>query len=248
MGKVIKKILIVCIWLLLWQLVAIVIHNKILLAGPVETLGSLQRMAGEAEFWNSLKSSYLHIMLGALIGIVLATAFSALGFKYEIVKDILSPVVTAIKAVPVASFIILVLIWIGSENVSTVVVALVVFPVMYIGINNAFASADKKLLEMAYVYRMPGFNTFRYIYLPVLIPGIKSALSVAIPMGFKSGVAAEVIGQPLLSMGNGLYKAKIYLDTGDVFAWTIVIVLVSFVTEKLFLFLVSLADKGGKVK
>ncbi len=248
MGKVFKKIVIVCLWLVIWQLVAIIIHNKILLAGPVETAGSLVRMSGEPEFWDSLKSSYIHIMLGALLGIVLAMVLSAVAFKYEIVKEILSPLVSAIKAVPVASFIILVLIWIGSDSVSTVIVTLVVFPIMYVGINNALSSADSKLLEMAHVYRMPGFNTFRFIYFPALMPGIKSALSVAIPMGFKSGVAAEVIGQPLLSMGNGLYKAKIYLDTGDVFAWTLVIVLVSWVTEKLFLLLVSLIEKGGKAK
>ncbi len=248
MGKLVRKTGIAILWLVIWQLLAVIVHNKILLAGPVETAGALARMTSEPEFWDSISQSYAHIMLGIFIGIVLGVVLSLLAHRYAIISELLSPLVTALKAIPVASFIILILIWIGSENVATVVVGLVVFPITYVGMENGFTAADDKLLEMAHVYRMPGFNQFRFIYLPSLIPSITAAISLAVPMGFKSGVAAEVIGQPLLSMGNGLYKAKIYLDTGDVFAWTFVIVLISWVTEKLILLILSLFKKGGRTK
>ncbi len=245
MQRIIKGIIAIVFWLLVWQIAAFIVHNKVLLAGPFETVSALIRMTGEAEFWQSLVSSYLHIMLGVLLGCILGVLLSCLSYRYSVMETFLSPLVMTIKAIPVASFIILILIWIGSENVSTVIVTLVVFPIVYIGIGNGLKAADDKLLEMAYVYRMPGFNKFRYIYLPSLFPFILSALSLAIPMGFKSGVAAEVIGQPVNSMGNGLYRAKIYLDTGDLFAWTVVIVFVSFITEKIILKILSLFGKGG---
>ncbi len=245
MQKNIKNIAATVFWLLVWQVAAFIVHNKILLAGPVETVSALLRMAKEADFWQSLMNSYLHIILGILIGCTLGLVMSCLSYKYKILETFLYPLVLTIKAVPVASFIILILIWIGSENVSTVIVSLVAFPIVYIGVANGLKSTDEKLLEMAYVYRMPTFNKFRYIYVPALFPSIISAISLAIPMGFKSGVAAEVIGQPLQSMGNGLYRAKIYLDTGDLFAWTAVIVFVSFVTEKVILMVLSLIGKGG---
>ena len=244
MNKILKGVAAAIFWLLVWQVAALIVHNKILLVGPVETANSLVRMTGESEFWQSICTSYTHIMLGILIGTVFGVGLGILAYRVKIAEVFLSPLVTAMKAVPVASFIILILIWIGSGNVSIFISALVVFPILYTAMTNGLMAADARLLEMAKVYRMPGLNTFRYIYFPKLLPFLHGALSLAIPMGFKSGVAAEVIGQPLGSMGNGLYRAKIYLDTGDLFAWTVVIVAVSYITEKVILWLLALFNKN----
>ncbi len=243
MIKVLKNICIAAFWLVVWQIAALIVHNKILLAGPVETLMALVRMSGEAEFWGSIWNSYAGIMAGIILGIVLGIGLAVLSFKYEIIGMFLSPLVATVKAIPVASFIILILIWLGNEHVSTFVSMLVVFPILYVGTSNGLKAADKKLLEMAHVYRMPALNKFKFIYFPAIIPFLISAFSLAIGMGFKSGVAAEVIGQPLMSMGNSLYRAKIFLDTGDLFAWTFVIIMVSWVTEKLVLLILSLVKR-----
>ncbi len=243
MIKVLKNICIAAFWLVVWQIAALIVHNKILLAGPVETFLALVRMSGEKEFWGSIWNSYAGIMAGIILGIVLGIGLAVLSFKYEIVGMFLSPLVATVKAIPVASFIILILIWLGNEHVSTFVSMLVVFPILYVGTSNGLKAADKKLLEMAHVYRMPAFNKFKFIYFPAIIPFLISAFSLAVGMGFKSGVAAEVIGQPLMSMGNSLYRAKIFLDTGDLFAWTFVIIMVSWITEKLVMLLLSLAKR-----
>ena len=242
--KYLKKIGIAAIWLLIWQLLAIIIHNKILLAGPIESLNALLAMAKTEEFTASVIASVIHIVVGVLVGSVLGIVLGALSLKFGLLRDFLSPVVTTIKSVPVASFVVLILIWIGSNNLSTVIVSLVVFPILYLATTNGLSAADDKLLEMAHVYRMPTANKVRYIYLPALIPSYLGAFSVAIGMGFKSGAAAEVIGQPLLTMGNGLYKSKVNLDTAEVFAWTFMIVLASFVVEKLFMLIISLANRA----
>ena len=241
--KYIKKAGIAAIWLLIWQLLAIIIHNKILLAGPLESLNALLEMANTSEFMTSVITSVAHIVLGVLIGSVLGIILGALSLRFKLLGEFLSPVVTTIKSVPVASFVVLILIWIGSDNLSTVIVSLVVFPILYLATTNGLSAADDKLLEMAHVYRMPTANKVRYIYLPALIPSYLGAFSVAVGMGFKSGAAAEVIGQPLLTMGNGLYKSKIYLDTAEVFAWTFTIVIASFVIEKLFMLIISLIKR-----
>ncbi|WP_051208686.1 ABC transporter permease [Butyrivibrio sp. WCD3002] len=248
MTKFIKNVVAAVFWLFVWQIIALIVHNKVLLAGPIEAFNALIRMAGEAEFWQSVSASYLHIIAGIFIGILLGGLLSVLSYKNELIEMFLSPLVLALKSIPVASIIILILIWVGSDFISTFISALVALPIMYVGMKNGFSSADKKLLEMAHVYRMPPVNQFRFIYLPALFPSLLSAISLAVGMGFKSGIAAEVIGQPLLSMGNGLYRAKIYLDTGDVFAWTFVIILVSWITEKIVMLLLSLVKKGGGIK
>ena len=248
MVKTAKNCMVAVFWLIIWQIAALLVNNKILLAGPLETVSALKNLAESRDFWDSIITSYGHIMLGILIGAVIGASLSILAYIFPVVGMFLSPLVTTIKSIPVASFIILILIWIGSDNVSVFISGLVVFPILYVGMENGLKSADEKLLEMAHVYRMPRWNSFKYIYFPALIPFLVSACALAIPMGFKSGVAAEVIGQPLLSMGNGLYRAKIYLDTGELFAWTLVIILISWATEKVVLLLLSLFNRKGEKK
>ena len=240
--KVLKKAVPVLAWLLIWQLVALIIHNKILLAGPIETVRALISLSGTADFWESVAESTWRILLGFFVGAVLGTGAAYLAYTKEFIRDFLHPFVVTLKSVPVASFVILLLIWFGSKNISVIICAMVVFPILYLSTLEGLLSTDVRLLEMAEVFRMPGMRVIRYIFLPQLRPFFQSAFKLAIGMSFKSGIAAEVIGQPLHTMGNGLYLAKVYLETGELFAWTIVIVLISFICEKI----LALATGGTK--
>ena len=140
-----------------------------------------------------------------------------------------------LKAVPVASFVIILLIWAGNRMLSLYISALVALPLLYLNTLSGLKATDPKLLEMATVFHMPTLRRLRFIYLPALFPYLYSAFQTALGMAWKSGVAAEVIGQPLGSMGNGLYNAKIYLETGELLSWTIAIILISYLFERLFL-------------
>ena len=149
-----------------------------------------------------------------------------------------------LKAVPVASFVILALIWAGSRNLSVVIAFLVVLPVIYVNTLAGLQSTDRKLLEMAVVFRMPVWRKIRFIYLPALVPYLVSGCRIALGMSWKSGVAAEVIGLPNGSIGDALYRAKITLSTGELFAWTFVIILLSAWFEKLFLLLLDCVTRA----
>ncbi len=233
MQKVIKRVVPIVAWLLIWQLVAVIIHNKVLLAGPIETVQALATLSGTSEFWASVTETTLRILLGFLIGSIIGIILAYAAYKNETVGDFLKPVVVTLKSVPVASFVILLLIWFGNAGISTVICAMVVFPILYMNTLEGLKSTDVKLLEMAKVFRMPGDRAVRYIFMPQLKPFWKSAFKLAIGMSFKSGIAAEVIGQPLHTIGNGLYLSKVYLETGELFAWTIVVVLIAFICEKI---------------
>lgn len=82
---------------------------------------------------------------------------------------------------------------------------------------------------------MPPAKRVRYLYVPAALPYFRSACTVGLGLCWKSGVAAEVIGLPNGSIGDALYRAKITLSTGELFAWTFVIILLSAAFEKLFL-------------
>lgn len=227
------KILYILIWLLIWEGVSLLAHNHVLLAGPVDTLQALFQMLREGEFYRSLLYSLAGILGGLFAGAFLGIASAFLGYKWNHFADFLAPLVTAVKSVPVASFVIILLVWFGNRITAALVVALVSFPILYIATLEGLRGMDEKLLEMAAVYKIRGFRRLRFIYLPAIRTELLGAFSLAIGMGFKSGTAAEVIGQPLHTIGNSLYRAKILLETDRLFAWTIAIVLLTFLTEQL---------------
>ena len=235
-------------WLLVWEgaslaLAATTGGRMLLLASPVQALGRLLALAGTAAFWQAVAFSSLRILGGFLLACALAAVLAPLAARFQWVRDLLSPLVAVVKAVPVVSFIILALIFFSSENLSLLISALMVFPPVYLNVLEGIGHTDRQLLEMAEVFLIPVGRRIRYIYLPQVIPFFRSGCMVALGLCWKSGIAAEVIGTPSGSIGEHLQQAKIYLDMPDLFAWTLVIVLVSLAFEKTVLALLSWTAK-----
>jgi len=149
----------------------------------------------------------------------------------------------AIRSVPVASFIILVLVWFSSKTLSVLIAFLMVLPIIYSGVLTGISTCDRQLTEMARVFRLSNARSIRYIYLPQVIPFFRSGCGSALGLCWKAGIAAEVIGMPVGSIGEKLQQAKVYLDTPDLFAWTLVIVLVSLLFERIFMLLLNKAER-----
>ena len=158
-------------------------------------------------------------------------------------RKLLSPLISVLKAVPVASFTILALIWVSSKNLSVLVTILICVPIVYLNMLEGIDSLDSKLKEMSTVFGIPPMRRFVGIYLSQLLPYFRSAAGLAIGLCWKSGAAAEVIGIPDGSIGEKLYQAKIYLETADLFAWTAVIIFVSWLCEKAFMSVIKLIVK-----
>lgn len=231
----VRRLLILAAWLIIWQLVSLLCHNSILMVGPVESgIAFFQNML-EGSFWRTLGASYVRVLTGLLAGILCGIGLAACSYRWKLLEEIWQPFMTMIKAIPVASFTVLLLIWWGAPFLSTCICFLVVLPHIYVNTLEGLKSTDHQLLEMAKVFRLPFWNRLFYIYRPALRPYLESGLKIAIGMAWKSGVAAEVIGTPDHSIGERLYLSKIYLDTADVLAWTAAAILLSVVTERLFL-------------
>ena len=232
-----KKGCILIGWLLIWQLLVLLVGNNILLVGPGETFLAAVSNMQELVFWKTILFSILRIFSGFLLGLAFGVLLAALSARFPLIEEIFQPVVTLIKAVPVASFVVLFLIRWHAERLSTAISFMVVFPNLYANTLEGIRSVDKKLLEMARVFHMPFKNRVFYLYRPACKPFLDSALKISIGMSWKSGVAAEVIGMPDYSIGEALYMAKIYLETADVLAWTAVTILLSAICEKIIIYL-----------
>jgi len=227
-------------WLIIWQIVSVSINSEILLVSPVKVMLSLSEMIKEVDFWKSVSFTFIRIDLGFLVAVFAAILIGTLSYLFIPVRELFILPVSVIKAVPVASFIILVLIWVPSRNLSVIISFLMTFPIMYTNICEGLFTMDKKLTEMADVFRLPFSKRIRFIYVPQVLPYFKAACSLALGMCWKSGIAAEIIGLPRGSVGERLYEAKIYLNTSEMFAWTIVIIAFSITFEKVVMFFINI--------
>ena len=241
----------VIFWLLVWQLASMALraaypHGALLLASPADAAKRLAELSVTADFWRAVARSAAHILGGFLLSCALAVVLAALAARLRRVEELLAPLVAAIKAVPVASFIILALVWLSSRSLTLFISALMVFPPVYLSTLEGIRRTDRQLLEMARVYRVPLSRRLAGIYVPQVLPYFRSAVSAALGLCWKAGTAAEVIGLSGGTIGERLYTAKVYFQTPDLFAWTAVIVLISALFEKLFLFAVDrLAERVG---
>ncbi len=218
-------------WIAVWQVLSVFLDNSLLIASPLSVAKRLIELAGTGQFWASIVLSLCRILLGYIIGVVGGVAFGLLGAKFSPVHLLLSPLMAVIKSAPVTSFVILALVWIKSYELSTFIAFLMVFPMVYSSAMAGLQSADPQLLEVAKVYGFSLPKTVKLIYIPALRPFLLSSLSTSIGFAWKAGITGEIFALPKPAIGTMLYNAKIYLETLDVFCWTLVIIGLSLLIE-----------------
>ncbi len=243
--------IVVCLfWLAIWQVVSMRVGSNILLPSPILTVQTLFSFIAEGAFWHTVWASLLRIMAGFLLGVLVGCVLGVLAHWQPVIKIVLSPLITVMTAIPVASFIILALVWLHAATLPIFISFMMCTPLVYRGCLQGLEETSKEILEMAQVFRMGWLKKALYIYLPALLPFLLSACKTAIGLAWKSGIAAEIIGLTALSIGEKMYSAKIYLMIPDMFAWTLVVVLLSMGFEHLFSLVVTYATnklKGGAV-
>ena len=231
-----QSALAVAFWLCVWQAASAAVASSLILASPLAVLKTLAGLVPSAAFWHTVCQSTARILAGFFLGLAAGLALACLSAAFAFVRVLLHPLVLTVKSVPVASFTVLALFWLrDAANLSMLISFLMVVPVVYANTLEALLSVDAALPEMAKVFRLGAVRTARYIYAPAAAPGVRAACRVGLGLCWKSGVAAEVIGITSGSLGEMLYNAKLLLSAADLFAWTLVIILLSFGFEKLFL-------------
>jgi NitT/TauT family transport system permease protein len=211
------------------------VGKEIILVSPVRAVSRVIQLAPEAGFWHSIWFSLIRIVLGFFTAAFSGVIFAGFAARFARVGELLTPLMLVIKSTPVASFIILALMWIPSRNLSVFISFLMSFPVIYTNVLQGIKNIDYKLTEMANLFKVGVYRRIRYIYFSQVMPFFYSACVLSLGLSWKAGIAAEVIGLPSGSIGERLYQAKINLETADLFAWTMVIILMSQLFEYVFL-------------
>lgn len=229
--------------LAVWQTAASFVDQKILLASPFSVFKRLATIWFVDGFIDTIWFSFSRIVGGFLFALILGILMAVAAGKFKFFEILFWPFMITIKSVPVASFIVISLIWLSSRQLSVFISFLMVLPIIYTNVLNGIKNTDKQITEMADLFHMRWHRRIIYIWLPHIKPFLLSACSVALGLSWKAGIAAEVIGIPDGSIGEMLYEAKIYLNTTDLFAWTVIIIIISILFEKAFMLLLRGAFK-----
>lgn len=230
-----RKCLAASFWILLWAILAGIVHKEIYLPGPFTTLKHLFQISTDPGSWRILGYSWIRVWGGFFLSFCLGIL---LGFPSGILAPFqqwLEPLIQTIKSTPVIALILLVFIWVPSNLVPLVISFLIGFPLIWAQTSEGARRTDPKLLEMALIFRLSWPQRLRKIYFPSTWPSIRNASQTAVGLCWKASVAAEVLSHPRFAIGSKLYDAKVYLETPDLFAWTMILILASVATEKIFI-------------
>ena len=223
-------------WLVVWQLAYSLTGSDLLLASPLQVASRLGHLILMGSFWMTAGLSLLRILAGFALGVVAGAVLAILTVRVRVLWILFRPAIGAVRATPVASFIILALVWMSSVRVVVFIVFLMVLPIVWANVTEGIKKTDPQLLEMARVFGLSRGQVIRLIYIPSISPFFIAASVTAMGLGWKAGIAAEVLSTPRPSLGNELYNAKIYLETPDLFAYTLVVIALSLILEKVLLF------------
>lgn len=232
-------------WLAVWVIAAYLVDLPLLFPYPWEVLGRLFELMGTATFYAVTFKSLRNVLLGTLIAIVGGCALSCLTARFSFFRQLFLAPITIIKATPVASVIILLWLFIGSAFLPSFITVLIVLPVVWTNLDEGWRRIDKGLTEMTRVYGFSLSRRMLCLTLPSLKPYFVSACRTSIGLAWKAGIAAEIIVRPISSIGLHISDAKYSLESIDLFAWTLVVILLSLAIEFAFSLLF---DKLGGTK
>lgn len=231
---ILKKILILIFWVIIWELCSLFINNKILFPSPFGVFNTLFILTRKIYFWQSVFTSMLRVILGIFSSIIIGTVLGIISGMHKFIEELINPIIITIKATPVISIIIIVLVWVTSSNVAIITSILMCFPIIYTNVLQGIKSVDKNLIEMAHIYNVKRKYILKDIYIPSISSYIISGILMCLGIGWKVCVASEVLSTPRLSIGLNLLNAKTTLETEELFAWTIIVVFLSFIFEIIF--------------
>ena len=242
------KLWAVLLWLGVWLLAYKLINEDrrdLLLSSPIQVGQNLWHLVKTPEYWERVLFSSRKVMTGMLAGAVLGTVLGTCAFFVPFIKELFRPLISVIRSIPVVSFIVLAVYWIGYVDLGRFIAFLICLPVFYSNTLSGLGAADKNLLEMAKVFRFGFFRKFTAVYLPALVTHLFAAGEVAVGLAWKSGTAAEFIAyvSTVRSVGAALYNAKKDLLTAELLSWTVTIVVLSALFSLVFRLLLRLATR-----
>ncbi len=221
----------VAFWIFVWWVVAKSLGSELLFPAPPAVAKVLWELVRTKNFYLVTGKSLLNVLIGIISAVLVGVLLAGIGHKVTLLRDLFLPLMTVIKATPVASFIVLLLIFIGATKVPVIITFLIVLPVVWTNLDEGLSRIDKQLIEVANAYRFSFGRRMQALILPSLRPYFLSACRTSLGLAWKAGIAAEILATPRGTIGRMIGDARLYLETEVMFAWTLTVILLSLVIE-----------------
>lgn len=244
--KLFRVLFAVAFWILVWWAAAKSVGSELLFPTPAKVAGVLWALVRSRAFYLVTGRSLLNVMTGILAAVLTGVIAAGIGHKVGIFRVLLLPLMTVIKATPVASVIVLLLIFIGAAKIPALITFLIVLPVVWTNLDEGLSRIDPGLSEVARVYGFSFSRRLRVLVLPSLRPYFLSACRTSLGLAWKAGIAAEILATPRGTIGRMIGDARQYLETEQMFAWTLTVILLSLVIEFGFVALFRRLDRSER--
>ncbi len=215
----------------LWQVIAVVKDNPVLFPGPYDILKAFIALLLERSTYQILSRSLLRLMMALSFGVILGVLSGLLAGSYRRVEHYLTPVMSTLRVVPVASLIVVILILLSNVFAIMFICMLVILPLVYEVTKQGVKHIDKDLVDAARLEPLNAHTRLKFMTLPLSMPYIKAGVLQSVGLGFKVLIMAEFVAQASLSIGRALYVDRIGLHYDRVFAWTLLIVIIAMIIE-----------------
>lgn len=226
-------LIVLLFWIGIWALASLKVGQELLIPSPLTVLKHLIAIIKGGSFFTILLTSLLRVLGGFVFGCLFGVVLAVISAPSEWIRALLKPIVRIASSVPVTSFSILAMLWIPYTYVPVFIAGLLVTPLIYGNVTTGINETDPSLLEVGKIYRFSRTKMLKFIYIPSVLPYFYSGAVTALGLAWKAGIAAEVLSLPKNAVGAQMYYSKLYLETADLFAWTAVVVIFSYIFEKL---------------
>ena len=235
--KILYALLALGFWLLLWEILARGLDVDFIFPTVSATVRALLSLLGRGAFYKSVAFSLLRVLLGFAFGLCTGALLAILAHYIPLIGALITPLMSIVKATPVASFIMVLWCFIGASPVPIVIGALMVAPLIYHNLFDALGTKNPELSEICEIYEAKGFKKFRLLYLPVIFEFLIPAAVAGMGLCWKASVAAEIIAYTKDSIGREIYLSKAFLEGAELFAYTAVVIVLSLLFERAMHFL-----------
>ena len=235
--RILEGIFSLIFWLSVWELLSRTLDVSFIFPNVFDTAKAFFALITTSVFQKSVIYSLLRVLLGFLFGLTAGIVLALIAFRFSLCRSLIFPMISVIKATPVASFIMVLWCFIGGSPVPIVIGALMVTPLVFHNLFDALQTKNDELAEVCAVYGVQGYRKFKYLYLPKLLAFLIPAAVSGMGLCWKASIAAEIIAYTKNSIGREIYLSKAFFEGAELFAYTITVILMSLLFEKLMHFL-----------
>lgn len=205
-----------------WQITAQYL-GPLLMATPWQAVRALGALVNSPSFWHNATASLVRIGIGVGIGCAVGFTLGVLAGHNAKLRGLLEPLRWLLMAMPPVVVVVLAMLWFGlGSSMVIFITVLMMAPGMYVNTVKGMQSVDRSLIEMTHVYRYGAWMRLRHLYLPALAAPLTAALLIATCGGVRLVVMAEVLGAES-GAGFALANARSTFDSGELYAWVILI-------------------------